>query len=197
MSVSVPKVLILGHSFVRRLRDDLDAQFDDRASKNFHLPESANVSLYGTGGRTVEKLLKYDLICVLNFRPDIILLEIGTNDLSHSAPEVVGSKIEEFARLLRDQYKVRVVGVCQVIDRKVSHSEALDTGFNAKAALLRQYLSVVLENEQAIFLWSHRDFSLPDRKLICSDGVHCNAKGQYALYRSYRGAVLKALSLLA
>ena len=38
MSVSVPKVLILGHSFVRRLRDDLDAQFDDRASKNFHLP---------------------------------------------------------------------------------------------------------------------------------------------------------------
>ena len=119
--------------------------------KNFHLPESANVSLYGTGGRTVEKLLKYDLIFVLNFRPDIILLEIGTNDLSHSAPEVVGSKIEEFARLLRDQYKVRVVGVCQVIDRKVSHSEALDTGFNAKAALLRQYLSVVLENEQAIF----------------------------------------------
>ena len=95
MSVSVPKVLILGHSFVCRLRDNLDAQFDDCASKNFHLPESANVSLYGTGGRTVEKLLKYDLIFVLNFRPDIILLEIGTNDLSHSAPEVVGSKIEE------------------------------------------------------------------------------------------------------
>ena len=68
MSVSVPKVLILGHSFVRRLRDDLDAQFDDRASKNFHLPESANVSLYGTGGRTVEKVLKCS-----KFRPDIIL----------------------------------------------------------------------------------------------------------------------------
>ena len=67
MSVSVPKVLILGHSFVRRLRDDLDAQFDDRASKNFHLPESANVSLYGTGGRTVEKLLKYDLIFCSKF----------------------------------------------------------------------------------------------------------------------------------
>ena len=141
------------------------------------------------GGRTVEKLLKYDLIFVLNFRPDIILLEIGTNDLSHSAPKVVGSKIEEFARLLCDQYKVCVVGVCQVIDRKVPHSEALNTGFNAKAALLRQYLSVVLENEQ--------DFSLPDRKLICSDGVHCNAKEQYALYKSYQGTVLKALSLLA
>ena len=105
MSVSVPRVLILGHSFVRRLRADLDVQFDNRASKNFHLPESANVSLYGTGGRAFEKLLKYDLIFVINFRPDIILLEIGTNDFSHCTPEVVGSKIEEFAHLLRDQYK--------------------------------------------------------------------------------------------
>ena len=61
ISVSVPKVLILRHSFVRRLRDDLDAQFDNRASKNFHLPESANVSLYGTSGRTVAKLLRPDI----------------------------------------------------------------------------------------------------------------------------------------
>ena len=61
----VPKVLILGHSFVRRLKDDLDGQFDNSAGKN--LPESANVSLYGTGGHTVEKLLKYNLIFVLNF----------------------------------------------------------------------------------------------------------------------------------
>ena len=75
-----------------------------------------------------------------------------------------------------------------MIDRKVRHYEPLDTGFNAKAVPLRQYLSVVLENEQAIFLWTQRIFS---------DGIHCNAKGQCALYRSYRGAVLKALSLLA
>ena len=74
---------------------------------------------------------------------------------------------------------------------------SLDAGFGSKAALLRQYLSVVLENERVIFLWTHRDFSLPDRKLICSDGVRCNVKEQYSLHRSYRGAVLKAVSLLA
>jgi hypothetical protein len=32
--------------------------------------------------------------------------------------------------------------------------------------------------------------------LLSSDGVHCNAQGQYCLYRSYRGAILKALKLL-
>lgn len=197
MSVSAPTVLVLGHSFVRRLREDLDAQFDKRASSNFHLPASGYVILHGTGGRTVDKLRKYDLTFVQTNKPDIIILEIGTNDLSHLAPEVVGSKIEELAHLLRDQYKVRVVGVCQVIGRNVPHSQDPDHGFNAKAALLRQYLSVVLADEPGIFLWTHREFCRCDRILLSPDGVHCNDKGQYSLYRSYRGAILKALSLLA
>ena len=81
MSVCVPNILILGHSFVRRLRDDLAARFDARAAPNFHLPESGHVSLFGTGGRTVEKLNKYDLSSLHKYRPDIVILEIGTNDL--------------------------------------------------------------------------------------------------------------------
>ena len=35
----VPNILILGHSFVRRLRDDLAERFDTHAAPNFHLPE--------------------------------------------------------------------------------------------------------------------------------------------------------------
>ena len=44
MSVCVPNILILGHSFVRRLRDDLAVRFDARAAPNFHLPESQSRS---------------------------------------------------------------------------------------------------------------------------------------------------------
>ena len=47
--------------------------------------------------------------------------------------------------------------VCQVIDRKIPHSTAPDTAFIAKAAILRQYLCVVLANEAGIFLWEHRE----------------------------------------
>ena len=32
-------------------------------------------------------------------------------------------------------------------------------------------------------MWEHREFSHPDRLLLSSDGVHCNAQGQYCLYR--------------
>ena len=53
MSSCVPSILILGHSFVRRWRDDLDAHFDTRAASNFHLPVSSYITLLGTGGRTV------------------------------------------------------------------------------------------------------------------------------------------------
>ena len=82
MSVCVLTILIFGHSFVRRLKDDLAARFDARAARNFHLPESGRVSLYGTGGRTVEKLNKYNLSLLVKYKPDIVILEIGTNDLS-------------------------------------------------------------------------------------------------------------------
>ena len=100
MSSCVPSILILGHSFVCRLRDDLDAHFDTHAASNFHLPESGYITLLGTGGRTVEKVVKYDLQSVHKYKPDIVILELGTNDLSTHAPEVVGSKIDDLVHAL-------------------------------------------------------------------------------------------------
>ena len=54
MSECVPSILILGHFFVRHLRDDLDAHFDLCAALNFHIPQSGHVFLLGAGGRTVD-----------------------------------------------------------------------------------------------------------------------------------------------
>ena len=197
MSDFIPKVLIFGHSFVCRLHDDLVKGFDSRAKPNYYLAGSGvYVCLKGTGGRTVEKVRKYDISAIASIQPDIIILELGTNDLCHLSPEVVGSRIEELARFFRDALRVKVVVVCQVIDRKIPHSTAPDTAFNAKAhAILRQYLCVVLENKVGIFLWEHRDFG-SDVSLPSLDGVHCNSQGQYRLYRSYRGAILKDLNKL-
>ena len=101
MSDFIPKVLIFGHSFVRRLHDDLVKGFDSRAKQNFNLAGSGVYAcLKGTvtGGRTVEKVRKYDISAIASIQSDIIILELGTNDLSHLSPEVVGSRIEELAR---------------------------------------------------------------------------------------------------
>ena len=48
-SKSTPWVLILGHSFVRRLRHDLLAQFDARVAINFNLIGTAEIYMHGMG----------------------------------------------------------------------------------------------------------------------------------------------------
>ena len=50
---------------------------------------------FGVGGRTVEKIKQFDLANVSRFAPDIVMLEIGSNDLCNSSPETVGSQIDE------------------------------------------------------------------------------------------------------
>ena len=44
-----------------RLKRDLLCGFDARASPNFVLQKDALVHVYGVGGRTVPKLVKFDL----------------------------------------------------------------------------------------------------------------------------------------
>jgi len=150
--------------------------------------------LFGVGGRTVEKLRRYDLHVVRRLVPDVVFLEVGTNDLSDVGPEVVGSSIEELVRLLLDVFSVSMVGVCHVIPRGVSFTEWED--FLQRPAILNNYVRVVLEPFPNAFCWTHKDFSSPHKDLYLEDGVHVNSLGQYFLYRSYRGATLKAFGRL-
>ena len=182
MASSVPSVLVLGHSFIRRLRDDLRLHFDSRADDTFGLSDDAIVHLHGVGSLTVARLLG-DLGMVSSLSPQVVILELGTNDLTRLRPEVAGSEIEELVCLLLDTFSVRVIGVCKVLPRVRA------TFFNGAASILNQYLCGVLEPIPNVFCWRHRGFDNPS--------VHVNSFGQYCLYRSYRGAILKALHMLS
>ena len=81
MSSSPPTVLILGYSFVRRLSSDLRSRFDARTAVHFNLLGDAMIQLHGVGSRTVKKLRQHDLDAVSALKPDIIILEMGTNNL--------------------------------------------------------------------------------------------------------------------
>ena len=81
MASSPPTVLLFGHSFIRRLREDLRTQFDPRADEAFNLSNDAIVHLHGVGGRTVRQLIQYDLGVISSLSPHALILEIGTNDL--------------------------------------------------------------------------------------------------------------------
>ena len=165
----------------------MEQQFDDRAKSNFDLTD-VKVELFGVGGRTVDKIKQYDLVNVSRFAPDIVILEIGTNDLCNAPPETVASQIDKLVELLLNHFSVRVVGVCEVIKRA-------KPVFNEKVEVLNQYLSIVIDNPKA-FVWRHKSLDSRSHDLLLEDGVHLNPYGQYLLYRSYRGAILKAVNIL-
>ena len=192
---SSPVVLILGHSFIRRLCHDLETGFDQQADLNFNLKGTPVVFMRGMGGRTVPKLRIFDLHVVKQLSPDIIILEIGTNDLTRVGPEVVGSEINDFVRFLVDNLAVNVVGVCHVIP-SVFSCAASQTSFLTSATALNQYTNAVLGDLPNVFCWVHTPFSSPGKDFYLNDGVHLNSVGQYQLYRSYRGTILRAIRML-
>ena len=194
MACSLPKVLILGHSFVKRLSRDIVSGYYQRLDGSFGLVGTAAVRLAGVGGRTVDKLRRFDLSVTSSYKPDVVILEIGTNDLFNDAPEVVGSAIEDLVHLLFGYASVRVIGWCCVIPRAVSHADS--AFFHQRAIILNNYVRVVLEPIPGVFCWEHRIFNHPAKDFYLPDGVHLNSSGQYHLFRSYRGAIMKALSFL-
>ena len=156
---------------------------------------STQITFLGVGGRTVHKLSKFDLHLVRCLQPQIVILEIGSNDLSppDARPEVVGSKIETVLQRLHAGCQVKTIVVCQTINRAAGLRDP--PSFNDHVALLNQYLSMVLETLPFAVFWRHTGLRQPTVCILCRDGVHLNAKGQYALYRSYRGTILSAIKL--
>ena len=75
-------VMVIGHSFVRRLEQFMLERYGFNHNMGFSF-NTAEIMFRGIGGRTVDRLESHDLPMVEHFRPDIVYLEIGTNDLAN------------------------------------------------------------------------------------------------------------------
>jgi len=148
-----PKVLILDHSFVRRFEAFLSRGLDSRVRHDVNLSQSAQIIFHGVGGSTVDKLNFFDLHVVGRLQPDIVILEVGSNDLCPRVvkPETVGSKIETLVQHFHAHFSVKFIVVCQTITRAVCPRNT--PFYNDRVALLNQYLSVVLETLPFAEFW--------------------------------------------
>jgi len=151
--------------------------------------ESAQIHWHGVGGRTIiAKTVKFDLPILQLFRPDIVIVQLGTNDLTSCRPLRVGSAIEDFVHLLHDSYGVKCVCVCQTIRRRLA------VVFNQSVDILTQYLRVVLEPIPFTIYWGHRGFWRCRDSFFFGDGIHLNRRGQYHWTKKwiYQGNQTKA-----
>ena len=84
--------------------------------------------------------------------PDVIILELGSNNLVELSPQTVGSELESLVRELYEIDSVQFVVVGQVLRRHIPNS----VEYNCKVGKLHQYLKVVLELLPFCYYWRHR-----------------------------------------
>ena len=106
---------------------------------------------YGVEGGT-EKTLKFDTHFLHPFRPDIVILQLSSNDLITLSPLHVGSALDEFVHFLHEPCGVKLVCVCQTIRRFSAEA------FNTKVSMLTRYLRVVLDPTLYAIFGGHRGF---------------------------------------
>ena len=102
----------------------------------------------------------------------------------------MGSAIEDFVRLLHDEYGVRLICVGQTIRRHPVGN------FNDNVQLLAQYLKTVLEPLPFAIYWTYRGFWRASSSYLSYGGVHLNREGQHKLFKSIRGSVMQCLHRL-
>lgn len=190
---STPRVLILGHSFVRRMEEFIrKTAGEGNFALNFELAQQCNVSMLGIGGRTVDKMVRCDLHKIRNFAPDIVVLELGSNDLCDETTneETVALSIEAFVDMLHTEVNVKFIMMCHIITPANPPFEE----YNDRVGNLNNELAKkALANTPFARMWRHRGLSNPSINIYLPDGIHLNDDGNKALYRSYRGAILLAL----
>ena len=74
----------------------------------WYILEGIELKWHGVGGRTGLKTVQFDLFVVELFKPDIVILQLGTNDLNHLPSVNVGSAIEDLTRSPHDSLNAKI-----------------------------------------------------------------------------------------
>ena len=69
------RVLILGHSFIRRVHDFFHRNFNTHIANSLSLDDDLLIRWHGIGGRTGSKTKEYDLCVVEEFAPNVVILQ--------------------------------------------------------------------------------------------------------------------------
>jgi hypothetical protein len=189
------RIVLMGHSFLTRLGDYMHnnlGRFNNFGMEHYQ----AQIYNIAVGGRTAQKCRNLDLGTMTKYLPDIVYLEIGTNDLSpkEAKCEVVSAQIHELCNdILGLGPKLVVVG--QIIKRTQRGIPRRNNSFNDKVITTNKITKALLGPEMSpgTRFWTHRGFWFSDKDLIDGRGVHLTTLGNRKLYRSVRGALLQAV----
>lgn len=196
-------ILFLGHSFIVRLHRFLNHSVNFRTNLGLN---REHVVYRGYSGCTIDRLSQRGIREVDKFKPALVCLQIGSNDLCSIDVEVhdLVDKIVDFTEMLRGR-GVRRVCVFQILHRKPPTKPgrfAVDSEwFNSRVDLVNRLLDERLGRDflSGVRFWRHAGFWSPENKamVFCEDGVHLNeTQGYPKYYNSVRASVVSGLNSL-
>ena len=186
------RVVLIGHSYIRRLQEYCDQQPDVR---NLGFPrQDATVHSFCRGGATVrysddERWINCQLQPALGCHPAIVLLHVGENDIRHLDADVLVHQLWALIQYIRAVAQPRVIIVSQLL------------WFPAYDELKHQITSVTYRLQELIgqshpvpgvppteLEFLHHQYGIwgPNRRsLFAGDNVHLNSGGlrKYAFCR--------------
>jgi len=199
------RVALLGHSYVRRLRDYMDRN----ECPNLGFPgQGVRVETFCRGGgclRLVPDDRWFNLLLqpALLFRPSVVYVHIGENDLNHLNIESLSDHLITFIRSIITLGHPDVIIVSQLFPmpvhvnrHNISHlndvlSTAIDTLNQAPSVVAGERVTRLVFLRHRFGIWGSNSTSL-----FHSDGVHLSEIGVPRYYSSVHNAVGNALHSL-
>ena len=176
-----PCALLVGHSFVRRMLEFIERNQDGGLySHTFSVDSACTVKTIGIGCRTVDKLIKCDLPAIRSTAPNVVILDIGLNDLcdEQADPDTVALSILALVEVLLTDLQLRCLVLCQVLPRKNQPFPE----YNERVWRLNGLLWEAVKGIHGAKFWLHRGLCNPSRNIFTWDGIHLNDEGHQVLY---------------
>ena len=145
------RIVVAGHSFVAHLKRFLDDDSDilNRYNYAFNLyRENAETSFVYRSGCDINFARNVLRTMILKNSPHLIILEIGSNDLSkpHIQPEKLAKQVLQLAQSLI-QSCVKFVIVSAVIYRAKTKSTITPAEFNSKVDAYNEIMTIQCKQE--------------------------------------------------
>ena len=200
------KILVMGHSFIRRFTYFLSHSQDHSANLNLDV-RSCFIKYSGIPGGTVAKFNDRQLAEVRRESPDLVVLQIGSNDLCDydiSVSKVVHN-ILSLVDNLHNSYHVQQVIIMQILHRHIPRNRRkirpgfnMDV-FNERVDAANQCLKSEVVNRQYATYWKHKGLCVKEllEAALCDDGVHLNNHiGYKKFFKNIRAAIVTTLKRL-
>lgn len=199
------QILILGHSFISRLKIFASKRPHHSVDLNMGLnPNNEKVLMEGFPGGNLQTMKTRGMKVVHRFNPQIVVLQIGSNDLCNHTNTVqdVARGIIELAITLKFSHGIKKVCILQVLHKvppkKRTRHQVDITWFNERCDELNRFLGNYFKDNKVenISFWKHQGFWLPSNKRLVytDDGTHLNESHGYPkYYQSIRGLVVSLL----